>query len=56
MSSQHCEAARAVGLSEEKVRAIKAELGDVEILELTYITCTYDMHAVMAAVDQASRS
>jgi alkylhydroperoxidase family enzyme len=84
--SQHCKAARAVGLSEEQVRAIpswsvatcfspieravlaytdclvleggrvpdgvfaalKAELGDVEILELTYITCTYDMHATMS--------
>jgi hypothetical protein len=25
--------------------ALKAELSDIEILELTYITCTYDMHA-----------
>jgi alkylhydroperoxidase family enzyme len=84
--SQHCKAARAVGLSEEKIRAIKgwsvatcfspieravlaytdclvlqggrvpddvfdalrAELSDVEILELTYITCMYDMHAVIS--------
>jgi alkylhydroperoxidase family enzyme len=84
--SQHCKAARAVGLSEEKVQAIKgwsvatcyspveravlaytdclvlqggrvpddvfaalrAHLSDVEILELTYITCMYDMHAVMS--------
>ena len=84
--SQHCKAARAVGLSEEKIGAIKAwsvatcfspveravlaytdclvleggrvpdgvfdalraELGDVEILELTYVTCMYDMHAVMS--------
>ena len=84
--SQHCKAARAVGLSEEQVQAIKswsvatcfspleravlaytdclvleggrvpdgvfaalkAELSDVEILELTYITCTYDMHATMS--------
>lgn len=84
--SQHCKAARSVGLSEEKVQAIKAwsmatcfspveravlaytdclvleggrvpdgvfdalraELGDVEILELTYVTCTYDMHATMS--------
>jgi alkylhydroperoxidase family enzyme len=84
--SQHCKAARSVGLSEEKVRAIKAWsvatcfspveravlaytdclvlesgrvpddvfdalrafLSDVEILELTYITCTYDMHAIMS--------
>jgi alkylhydroperoxidase family enzyme len=83
--SQHCKAARDVGLSEEKIQAIRswsvasvyspieravlaytdclvleggrvpddvfealrAELGDTEILELTYITCTYDMHATM---------
>lgn len=83
--SQHCKGARAAGLSEEKIRAIKgwsvatcfspieravlaytdclvleggrvpddvfhalrAELSDVEILELTYITCTYDLHAIM---------
>jgi alkylhydroperoxidase family enzyme len=84
--SQHCKAARSVGLSEEQIRAVpswsvatcfspveravlaytdclvleggrvpdavfdalRAELGDTEILELTYITCTYDMHAVMS--------
>jgi alkylhydroperoxidase family enzyme len=84
--SQHCKAARAVGLGEEKVQAIKAwsvatcyspveravlaytdclvleggrvpdavfdalraHLSDVEILEFTYVTCTYDMHAVMS--------
>jgi len=28
--------------------ALHSELGDVEILELTYITCTYDMHAKMS--------
>lgn len=28
--------------------ALKAELSDEEILELTYITCTYMMHAVMS--------
>ena len=28
--------------------ALRAELGDVEILELTYITCMYDMHAVIS--------
>lgn len=28
--------------------ALKAFLSDEEILELTYITCLYDMHAVMA--------
>ena len=27
--------------------ALRAELSDEEILELTYITCTYDMHATM---------
>jgi len=84
--SQHCKAARSVGLAEEKIQAIKAwsvatcyepveravlaytdclvleggrvpdavfdalrvHLSDVEILELTYITCSYDMHAVMS--------
>jgi alkylhydroperoxidase family enzyme len=28
-------------------KALKAGLGDDEILELTYITCTYDLHATM---------
>jgi alkylhydroperoxidase family enzyme len=28
--------------------ALKAELSDVEILELTYTTCTYDMHATIS--------
>jgi hypothetical protein len=28
--------------------ALRAELDDTQILELTYITCTYDMHAVMS--------
>jgi alkylhydroperoxidase family enzyme len=28
--------------------ALKAELSDEEILELTYVTCMYDMHAVMS--------
>jgi len=84
--SQHCKAARDVGLSEEKIQAIRgwsvascfspieravlaytdclvleggrvpddvfdalrAELNDTQILELTYITCTYDMHATMS--------
>jgi len=84
--SQHCKAARDVGLSEEKIEAIRGwsvascyspieravlaytdclvleggrvpddvfdalrtELNDTEILELTYITCTYDMHATMS--------
>jgi alkylhydroperoxidase family enzyme len=84
--SQHCKAARSVGLSEDKIVAIKAwsvatcyspieravlaytdclvleggrvpdavfdalraELSDVEILEFTYIVCTYDMHAIMS--------
>ncbi len=27
--------------------ALRSELDDVEILELTYITCTYEMHATM---------
>ena len=83
--SQHCKAARDVGLSEEKIAAVpawtttgvfspveravlaytdclvldggrtpeavfealRAHLSEVEILELTYITCMYDMHAVM---------
>jgi len=84
--SQHCKAAREVGLSENQIKAIahwqvadcfseieravlaytdalvlqrgrvadgvfdllKAHLSDEEILELTYITCTYMMHAVMS--------
>jgi alkylhydroperoxidase family enzyme len=84
--SQHCKAARGVGLSEEQVQAIKSwqvagcfspleravlaytdclvleggrvpdgvfdalkqGLSDVEILELTYTTCTYDMHATIS--------
>ena len=84
--SQHCKAARDVGLSEEKVEAIRAwsiadcyepieravlaytdclvlesgrvpdavfdalraELNDTQILELTYVTCTYDLHATMS--------
>lgn len=83
--SQHCKSCRAVGLSEEKIRAIpawstadvftpieravlaytddlvlqggrvqdatfealRAGLSDAEILELSYITCTYEMHATM---------
>ena len=83
--SQHCKAARGVGLSEEQVAAIpswttseafsaieravlaytdelilaggrvadatferlKKELSDEEILELTYVTLTYDLHATM---------
>ena len=28
--------------------ALRAELSDEEILELTYITCLYDMHGVMS--------
>ena len=27
--------------------ALREELSDVEILELTYVTCTYDLHATM---------
>jgi len=84
--SQHCKASRDVGLSEEKIEAIRAwsvadcyspveravlaytdclvlengrvpdavfealraELNDTEILEFTYITCTYAMHATMS--------
>ena len=84
--SQHCKAARSVGLSEEKIsavpswqvaecfspveravlawtdalvcnggrasdgvfKALKAHLSDEEILELTYVTALYDMHAVMS--------
>ena len=84
--SQHCKAARDVGLAEEKIQAVRAwsiascyspieravlaytdclvlesgrvpddlfdalraGLDDTEILELTYVTCTYDMHATMS--------
>jgi alkylhydroperoxidase family enzyme len=83
--SQHCKAARSVGLSAEQVEAIpawgvsdlfspiqravlqytddlvlsggrvqdatfealRASLSDEEILELTYIICTYELHATM---------
>ncbi len=84
--SQHCKAARAVGLSEEQVQALphwqvatcyspleravlaytdalvleggrvpdgvfdalRAGLGDEQVLELTYVTCLYEMHATMS--------
>jgi alkylhydroperoxidase family enzyme len=84
--SQHCKAARSVGLSDEKIAAIphwqvaqcfapieravlaytdalvydggrvadgvfaalKAELSDEQILELTYVTALYDLHAVIS--------
>jgi alkylhydroperoxidase family enzyme len=83
--SQHCKAARSVGLRDEQVEAIphwsvadcfspleravlaytdclvldggrtpdgvfealRAGLSDAEILELTYVTCTYEMHATI---------
>ena len=83
--SQHCKAARDVGLSEEQIESIPAwqvatcfspleravlaytdclvlqggrvpdavfealrrDLDDEEILELTYVTCMYEMHATM---------
>ena len=83
--SQHCKSCRAVGMSEEKIRAIpawqtselftpveravlaytddlvlqggrvhdatfarlKEFLSDEEVLEFTYITCTYELHATM---------
>jgi len=83
--SQHCKAARSVGLSEDRIEALaswsgsdvftpreravlayvdelvlqngrvqdatferlRAELGEEEILELTYITALYEMHALM---------
>jgi len=84
--SQHCKAARDVGLSEAKIAAVPswsgadvfspleravlayvdelvlqagrvhdatfdrlhAQLGDEEILELTYVTALYEMHAIMS--------
>jgi len=84
--SQHCKAARGVGIGEDKIAAIpawqvaacfspleravlaytdalvfdggrvadnlfaalKTQLSDEEILELTYVTALYDMHAVMS--------
>src|SRR6185295_5340310 len=84
--SQHCKAARGVGIAEDKIAAIPAwqvavcftpleravlaytdalvfdggrvadglfavlrsQLSDEEILELTYVTALYDMHAVMS--------
>jgi len=35
-------------VSDGVFEALKAELSDEEILELTYVTCTYMMHAVMS--------
>jgi alkylhydroperoxidase family enzyme len=35
-------------VSDGVFNALRAELSDVEILELTYVTCTYDMHATMS--------
>jgi alkylhydroperoxidase family enzyme len=84
--SQHCKAARAIGVPEEQIRAIpawqtsdafspleravlaytdclvlqggrvpddtfaalRAGLSEEQVLELTYITCTYDLHATMS--------
>jgi len=84
--SQHCKAARSLGMPEAQIRAIpgwstsdafspleravlaytdclvlqggrvpdetfaalRAELSDEQVLELTYITCTYDLHATMS--------
>ncbi len=84
--SQHCKAARDVGLSDEKIDAVpswagadvfspveravlayvdelvlqagrvqdatferlRAHLGEEEILELTYVTALYEMHAIMS--------
>ncbi len=84
--SQHCKAARDVGLSDEKIEAVpswsgtdvfspteravlayvdelvlqngrvqdatferlRAQLGEEEILELTYVTALYEMHAIMS--------
>ncbi|MFP6655501.1 MAG: carboxymuconolactone decarboxylase family protein, partial [Myxococcota bacterium] len=84
--SQHCKASRAVGIAEEKIKAIptwsvatcfsaieravlayadclvleggrvpegvfealRLDLNDAEILELTYVTCLYEMHATMS--------
>jgi alkylhydroperoxidase family enzyme len=33
---------------DERFELLRRELSDVEILELTYVTCTYDMSATMA--------
>jgi alkylhydroperoxidase family enzyme len=84
--SQHCKASRAVGIAEEKIKAIpnwsvatcysgaeravlaytdclvleggrvpdavfealRLGLDDTEILELTYVTCLYEMHATIS--------
>ncbi len=35
-------------MSEAVMTALKAHLNDAQILELTYTTCLYDMHAVMS--------
>ena len=43
-----CLALQAGRTPEPVFQALKAFLSDEEILELTYITCLYDMHAVMS--------
>jgi hypothetical protein len=35
-------------VSDAIFEALRASLSDEEILELTYITCTYDLHATMS--------
>jgi len=35
-------------VSDTTFKALKSHLSDEEILEFTYITCTYDMHATMS--------
>ena len=35
-------------VSDDVFEALRSHLGDEEILELTYITCMYEMHAVMS--------
>ena len=50
--SQHCKSLRGLGASEEKIASIahwklKTFWDDEQIFEFTYITCLYDMHAII---------
>ena len=46
--SQHCKSLRALGVPDALFEELRAEFSDEEILELTYATCLYHMHAIMS--------
>ena len=35
-------------VADKTFEALRAELSDEEILELTYVTCTYELHATIS--------